>query len=46
LYTDLDPVNGRFHASVATDGATPRSSDGEVVYEPVWEYLLGVKEED
>jgi hypothetical protein len=46
LYTDLDAANGRFHASVATDGATPRSSDGEVVYEPVWEYLLGVKEED
>jgi pimeloyl-ACP methyl ester carboxylesterase len=46
LYTDLDAVNGRFHASVATDGATPRSSDGEVVYEPVWEYILGVKEED
>jgi hypothetical protein len=46
LYTDLDLANGRFHASVATDGATPKSGDGEVVFEPVWGYLLGVKEED
>lgn len=46
LYTDLDLANGRFHASVATDGATPKSGDSEVVYEPVWGYLLGVKEED
>jgi pimeloyl-ACP methyl ester carboxylesterase len=46
LYTDLDLPNGRFHASVATDGATPKSGDGALVYEPVWQYLLGVKEED
>ena len=46
LYTDLDLANDRFHASVATDGATPRSVRGEPVYEPVWRYLLGDKDEN
>ncbi len=46
LYTDLDLVNGRFHASVATDGATPKNGGGQVIYQPVWEYLLSEKEED
>ena len=46
LYTNLDLPSGRFHASVANDGATPRSGEGVAVYEPVWKYLLDVKEED
>jgi hypothetical protein len=46
LYTNLNLVNGRFHASIATDGATPKSGDGQAIYEPVWAYLLSGKEED
>jgi hypothetical protein len=41
LVTDLEVMRDRFHASVATDAATPRTSDDRALYQPVWEYLFG-----
>ena len=44
LTTDLLPATGSYgaaHASVFSDAATPRASDGAPALEPAWRYLLG-----
>jgi hypothetical protein len=44
LTTDLLPATGSYgaaHASVFSDGATPRGTDGAPALEPAWRYLLG-----
>ncbi|WP_016949475.1 hypothetical protein [Anabaena sp. PCC 7108] len=43
LITALIPSRqGKYHGSVATDGTTPRQSDGTPVFQKVWQYLIRV----
>jgi hypothetical protein len=42
LISDRPVPSDKFHASVATDAATPRAPDGTPFYAPVWEYLFKV----
>lgn len=41
LTTDATPATqDKYHGSVATDGNTPKMSDGEPLFKDVWEYLI------
>jgi hypothetical protein len=42
LVSQAPPVRDKFHACVATDGATPVSVGGIPIYASVWSYLLDV----
>jgi hypothetical protein len=40
MTTDLPPLDGNYHGATVADSATPLTTNGTPVYQPVWQFMM------